>query len=101
MNMTDPIADMLTRIRNAGMARHQNVLIPASKMKENIARILPQCVHRQRREPCRLTVEDGVAADRQAVRSARKRAVRRHRAAGQRGVAAQRHGAGVILSRAA
>ncbi len=40
MNMTDPIADMLTRIRNAGMARHQSVLIPASKMKENIARIL-------------------------------------------------------------
>lgn len=42
MNMTDPIADMLTRIRNAGMARHESVLIPASKMKENIARILKQ-----------------------------------------------------------
>lgn len=40
MNVTDPIADMLTRIRNAGMARHQSVLIPMSKMKLSIARIL-------------------------------------------------------------
>ena len=38
--MTDPIADMLTRIRNAGMARHQSTLIPASKLKLAIARIL-------------------------------------------------------------
>lgn len=40
MNMTDPIADMLTRIRNASMARHQTVLIPSSKVKVEIARIL-------------------------------------------------------------
>jgi small subunit ribosomal protein S8 len=40
MSVTDPVADMLTRIRNAGMARHQSVLIPASKMKLSIARIL-------------------------------------------------------------
>ena len=40
MNVTDPIADMLTRIRNGGMARHQSVLIPLSKMKLSIARIL-------------------------------------------------------------
>ena len=40
MNMTDPIADMLTRIRNAIMARHTRVLIPASKMKVAIAAIL-------------------------------------------------------------
>ncbi len=40
MNMTDPIADMLTRIRNGSMARHQSVLIPASSLKMNIARIL-------------------------------------------------------------
>ncbi|HYX50984.1 MAG TPA: 30S ribosomal protein S8, partial [Ktedonobacteraceae bacterium] len=33
MNMTDPIADMLTRIRNAVAARHNRVSIPASKMK--------------------------------------------------------------------
>ncbi|HEY7341484.1 MAG TPA: 30S ribosomal protein S8, partial [Ktedonobacterales bacterium] len=42
MNMTDPIADMLTRIRNAIMARHTRVLIPASKMKLSIARILKE-----------------------------------------------------------
>jgi small subunit ribosomal protein S8 len=40
MTMTDPIADMLSRIRNASSARHEEVLIPASKIKENIARIL-------------------------------------------------------------
>jgi small subunit ribosomal protein S8 len=38
--VTDPIADMLTRIRNGGMARHQSVLIPKSNMKLAIARIL-------------------------------------------------------------
>jgi small subunit ribosomal protein S8 len=42
MNMTDPVADMLTRIRNAIMARHTRVLIPASKMKIAIARILQE-----------------------------------------------------------
>jgi small subunit ribosomal protein S8 len=42
MNMTDPIADMLTRIRNAIMARHTRVAIPASKMKLAIARILKE-----------------------------------------------------------
>ena len=40
MNMTDPIADMLTRIRNAVAARHNRVSIPASKMKLAIARVL-------------------------------------------------------------
>jgi len=40
MSVSDPIADMLTRIRNAGMARHQSVLIPTSKLKVSIARIL-------------------------------------------------------------
>ncbi len=38
--MTDPIADMLTRIRNAVAARHQRVDIPASRFKTEIARIL-------------------------------------------------------------
>jgi small subunit ribosomal protein S8 len=42
MNMTDPIADMLTRIRNGVMARHTRVLIPASNMKIAIARILKE-----------------------------------------------------------
>lgn len=40
MSMSDPIADMLTRIRNAGRARHKRVDIPASKLKLEIARIL-------------------------------------------------------------
>jgi small subunit ribosomal protein S8 len=42
MNITDPIADMLTRLRNAAMARHLNVTMPASKMKLSIARILKE-----------------------------------------------------------
>jgi small subunit ribosomal protein S8 len=42
MNMTDPIADMLTRIRNGVMARHTRILIPASNMKIAIARILKE-----------------------------------------------------------
>lgn len=40
MTMTDPIADMLARIRNAAGAAHEDVLVPASRIKENIARIL-------------------------------------------------------------
>jgi small subunit ribosomal protein S8 len=40
MGMTDPIADMLTRIRNAARARHGSVAIPWSRTKEGIARIL-------------------------------------------------------------
>jgi small subunit ribosomal protein S8 len=38
--MTDPIADMLARIRNAGMAKHQELVIPASNTKLAIARVL-------------------------------------------------------------
>jgi small subunit ribosomal protein S8 len=40
MNVSDPIADMLTRIRNAIIARHESVLIPASKEKIAIAKVL-------------------------------------------------------------
>lgn len=42
MTMTDPIADMLTRIRNASKAYHESVDVPASKMKQEIARILKE-----------------------------------------------------------
>ena len=42
MTISDPIADMLTRIRNAIMARHDSVLIPTSRMKLSIARILKE-----------------------------------------------------------
>lgn len=40
MLVNDPIADMLTRIRNALIARHEEVIIPASNIKKNIAQIL-------------------------------------------------------------
>ena len=40
MSMTDPIADMLTRIRNGSTARHSIVEIPASKMKVEIAKLM-------------------------------------------------------------
>ena len=40
MTISDPIADMLTRIRNAIIARHDFVLVPASRMKLSVARIL-------------------------------------------------------------
>ena len=42
MNMTDPIADMLTRIRNAVSARHDSVTMPSSKMKVAIAKVLKE-----------------------------------------------------------
>lgn len=42
MSMTDPIADMLTRIRNANMVKHQKVDIPSSTMKVSIATVLKQ-----------------------------------------------------------
>ena len=40
MSMTDPISDMLTRIRNAGTARHLETSCPASKMKKAVAEVL-------------------------------------------------------------
>ena len=40
MVMTDPIADMLTRIRNANQMRHENVTVPASTLKLNILKVL-------------------------------------------------------------
>ena len=40
MTMTDPIADMLTRIRNANVAMHESVKMPSSKLKESLAKLL-------------------------------------------------------------
>lgn len=40
MRLTDPVADMLTRIRNAVMVRHESVLIPSSKFKKGILEVL-------------------------------------------------------------
>lgn len=42
MSMTDPIADLLTRIRNALMAKHDRLDVPASKLKTNISTLLKQ-----------------------------------------------------------
>jgi small subunit ribosomal protein S8 len=42
MNVTDPIADMLTRIRNASVARHKELSLPSSRVKREIARILAE-----------------------------------------------------------
>ena len=45
MGMTDPIADMLTRIRNASRARHQRVAVPWSRVKENIVKVFVEEGH--------------------------------------------------------
>ncbi len=42
MSMTDPIADLLTRIRNANTANHEKVDIPASKMKQEVIRLIKE-----------------------------------------------------------
>ncbi len=65
--VTDSIADMLTRLRNANAARHDNVLIPTSRMKLEIARILKaegfiadfQVVERQPQSQLRLLLRYG------------------------------------------
>ena len=61
MTISDPIADMLTRIRNAIMVRHDSVLIPASRMKLSIARILK---------------DEGFITDYEVVRSKPHRAIK-------------------------
>jgi small subunit ribosomal protein S8 len=43
MSMTDPIADMLTRVRNACQAKHPRVDVPSSKLKREVARVLAEC----------------------------------------------------------
>jgi small subunit ribosomal protein S8 len=42
MSMTDPIADLLTRVRNASKEKHEKVEIPASRLKANIVRVLKE-----------------------------------------------------------
>jgi small subunit ribosomal protein S8 len=61
MTVTDPIADMLTRIRNAIMVRHDIVMVPASKIKLSIARILK---------------EEGFIADYEVVRGKPHRSIK-------------------------
>lgn len=55
MGMTDPIADLLTRIRNASRARHPRVAVPWSRLKENIVNIL---------------IEEGYLKDQKRVKAA-------------------------------
>ena len=61
MSVSDPIADMLTRIRNAIMARHDSVLVPSSKIKLAVARILK---------------EEGFITDYEVVKSKNHRAIK-------------------------
>ena len=63
MTISDPIADMLTRIRNAVMVRHDSVLVPASKMKMAIAKILK---------------EEGFISDYEVVRGKPHRVIKIH-----------------------
>lgn len=42
MSMTDPVADLLTRLRNASKERHEKVEIPASRLKANVVRVLKE-----------------------------------------------------------
>jgi small subunit ribosomal protein S8 len=63
MSVSDPIADMLTRIRNAVMARHDFVLVPASKMKLAITKILK---------------DEGFVTDYEVLRSKPHRVIKLH-----------------------
>ncbi|HEY33475.1 MAG TPA: 30S ribosomal protein S8 [Dehalococcoidia bacterium] len=63
MTVTDPIADMLTRVRNAVMVRHDSVLIPSSKMKLAIASILK---------------DEGFISDYEVVRDKTQRVIKVH-----------------------
>src|ERR1700733_15318752 len=81
MTMTDPIADMLTRIRNANVAMHDNVRMPSSKLKESLAAVLLRegyiegvTVHADpgRPAPCVQARPAGVHRRRQAAPRARR-----------------------------
>ncbi|MFC2035460.1 30S ribosomal protein S8 [Chloroflexota bacterium] len=63
MTISDPIADMLTRIRNAVMVRHDSILVPASKMKLSIIKILK---------------EEGYISDYEVVRGKPHRVIKIH-----------------------
>lgn len=72
--MTDPIADMLTRIRNAHMALHKEVNVPRSKMKEAMASILKQegYVEDVRIEDRTITIELKYVKGRPAINGLRR-----------------------------
>ena len=62
MTMTDPIADMLTRIRNANTAKHDSVDIPSSKMKIAIANLANPGLDQDHVLARELTLVEGVAS---------------------------------------
>ena len=81
MTMTDPIADMLTRIRNANVAMHDDVTMPSSKLKEALAQVLHKegyiagyrVVERDGKPGKTLTIDLKYSPDRQRVISGMKR----------------------------
>ena len=81
MTMTDPIADMLTRIRNANVAMHDDVTMPSSKLKEALAQVLKaegyindfRVADRQDKPGKALTIDMKYSPDRQRVISGVKR----------------------------
>ncbi|MGI9643426.1 MAG: 30S ribosomal protein S8 [Acidimicrobiia bacterium] len=81
MTMTDPLADMLTRIRNANLAMHDDVRMPASKLKESLADVLKRegyitdyAVEENETRPGRtLTIDMKYSPDRRRVISGIKR----------------------------
>ncbi len=78
--MTDPVSDMLTRIRNAALARHERTLVPASQLKKHIAEILKLegfiADVRQEDDPRHLTIVLKYARDRTSAIDGIKRASR-------------------------
>ena len=81
MTMTDPIADMLTRIRNANVAMHDDVTMPSSKLKESLALLLEkegyilsfEAADRDGRPGRDLTIQMKYSPERQRVISGLKR----------------------------
>ena len=81
MTMTDPIADMLTRIRNANVAMHDDVTMPSSKLKESLAPLLEkqgyilsfEAADRDGRPGRDLTIQMKYSPERQRVISGLKR----------------------------
>jgi small subunit ribosomal protein S8 len=80
MSFTDPVGDMLTRIRNASSARHEKVLVPASRLKLRIAEVLRDegfikdfVVHKDDRKQGAITIVLKYSTDREPAISDNKR----------------------------
>jgi small subunit ribosomal protein S8 len=82
MPVNDPVGDMLTRLRNASRARHDKVVIPASKLKVEVARVLKEAgfiadyVHHESKPQGEITVMLKYGPDRSAVITGIKRVSR-------------------------